>query len=221
MRTDEWSHSNSMAESAVSIALPKTSRLLAAVLARFVEIGHDLSFGPRELITNDRSGQMRAILVRNHDLPTYVDHGIAGLGICGSDVRGEASGRFLRLHQFEFFGGMFCLAAKRGATLEHIMSDESELTIATSYPRFTRGYFSRQGVPTEIIRLTGSVELAPVLGLADCIVDIVETGATLAAHDLEVIERMEPTAIHLIANPAYYKLHFSAVDRLVSRLAAQ
>jgi len=67
------------------------------------------------------------------------------------------------------------------ALLERILSDGRELTIATSYPRFARGYFSRQGIPTEIIRLTGSVELAPVLGLAPCIVDIVETGATLAA----------------------------------------
>ena len=64
------------------------------------------------------------------------------------------------------------------------------------------------------------MELAPVLGLAPCIVDIVETGATLAAQGLEVIERMEPTAVYLIANPAYYKLRFRAVDLLVSRLAA-
>ena len=210
-----------MAEPSLSIALPKSDRLLAAILKRFAAADHELSFAPRELIAEDRSGRLRAILVRNHDLPIYVDHGIAGLGICGSDVIGEAEGRFLRLHRFDFQGGMFCLAARRGATLERIVSDGRELTIATSYPRFARGYFSRQGIPTEIIRLTGSVELAPVLGLAPCIVDIVETGATLAAHGLEVIERMEPTAVYLIANPAYYKLRFRAVDRLVSRLAAR
>ena len=210
-----------MAKPGLSIALPKSDRLLAAILERFAAADHELSFAPRELIAEDRSGRLRAILVRNHDLPIYVDHGIAGLGICGSDVIGEAEGRFLRLHRFDFRGGMFCLAARRGTTLERILSDGRELTIATSYPRFARGYFSRQGIPTEIIRLTGSVELAPVLGLAPCIVDIVETGATLAAHGLEVIERMEPTAVYLIANPAYYKLRFRAVDRLVSRLAAR
>ena len=208
-------------EPALSIALPKTDRLLAAILERFMEVGHELAFGPRELMAEDKSGRMRAMLVRNHDLPIYVDHGIAGLGICGSDVIGEADGRFLRLHRFDFRGGMFCLAAARGSTLQRILADGSELTIATSYPRFSRGYFSRRGIPTQIIRLTGSVELAPVLGLAPCIVDIVETGATLAAQGLEVIERMEPTAVYLIANPAYYKLRFRAVDRLVSRLAAR
>ncbi len=206
---------------ALSIALPKTDRLLAAILECIASVGHELTFGPRELLAEDRSGQMRAILVRNHDLPIYVDHGIAGLGICGSDVLGEADGHFLRLHRFDFRGGMFCLAARRGTTLRQILADGRELTIATSYPRFARGYFSRQGIPTQIIRLTGSVELAPVLGLAPCIVDIVETGATLAAQGLEVIERMEPTAVYLIANPAYYKLRFRAVDRLVSRLAAR
>ncbi len=209
-----------MAEPGLSIALPKTDRLLPAILECFEAVGHGLSFGPHELMADDRSGRMRAILVRNHDLPIYVDHGIAGLGICGSDVIGEADGRFLRLHRFDFRGGMFCLAAKRGTTMEEILADGRELTIATSYPRFARGYFGRQGIPTQIIRLTGSVELAPVLGLAPCIVDLVETGATLAAHGLEVIERMEPTAVCLIANPAYYKLRFRAVDRLVSRLAS-
>ena len=210
-----------MAERSLSIALPKTDRLLAEILKSFAAIGHELTFGPRELLATDASGALQAILVRNHDLPIYVDHGIAGLGICGSDVVGEAEGRFLRLHRFDFRGGTFCLAAKRGTTLQQVLADGGELSIATSYPRFARRYFTRQGIPTQIIRLTGSVELAPVLGLAPCIVDIVSSGATLAAHGLEVIQEMEPTAIYLIANPAYYKLRFRAVDRLVSLLASR
>jgi ATP phosphoribosyltransferase len=90
--------------------------------------------------------------------------------------------------------------------------------VASKFPRFTRDIFHKRGVPVHVIKLDGSVELAPVLGLAPYIVDLVETGSTLKAHNLEVKEILGETSVHLVANPAFYKYHYQAVDAFVRQL---
>ncbi|MCK5675038.1 MAG: ATP phosphoribosyltransferase, partial [Spirochaetales bacterium] len=88
----------------------------------------------------------------------------------------------------------------------------------TKFTKFTSDYFHKQGIPVEIIKLNGSVELAPVLGLTPYIVDLVETGTTLKANNLEVLEKLEDIKVHLIVNPAYYKLHYKSIKKIVSLL---
>ena len=158
---------------------------------------------------------MKFFLVKNADLPTYVSHGIAGLGICGEDVLYESGFPFFQLHTFSFGFTRMCLAGKAGSKP---LTEESSLKVATKYPRITSDYFHKKGKAVQIIKLNGSVELAPVLGLAPYIVDLVETGSTLEANNLEIFEVIREIRVHLIANPAYYKLHYERVNNIVKML---
>src|SRR5690606_40227519 len=123
---------------------------------------------------------------------------------------------FITLATLPFGETKMCLAGKSGADAG--LSEDGVLRVATKFTRFTRDYFHAQGAPVELIKLNGSVELAPVLGLTPYIVDLVETGSTLRAHDLEVIQVLQQISVRLIANPAYYKYHFRKVDSFVQTL---
>ncbi|MCF7927558.1 MAG: ATP phosphoribosyltransferase [Spirochaetales bacterium] len=192
----------------LSFALPK-GRLLEDIGRWFVEGGIDFDFSGRKLVAYDSTERMKFFLVKNSDLPTYIHHGIAGLGICGDDVLWESKGRFIRLLTLPFGSTQMCLAGHRGAETP---SGQRRIQAATKFPVFTRKHFHRRGTAVEIIKLNGSVELAPVLGLTDYIVDIVETGKTLEANNLEVLEELETISVHLIANPAYYKLNYREIQ---------
>ena len=136
-------------------------------------------------------------------------------GICGSDVLYESGYKFFNLMTFDFGGTSMCIAGMKG---HKRTSDERKLSIATKFTKFTSDYFHKQGIPVEIVKLNGSVELAPVLGLTPYIVDLVETGNTLKANNLEVLEKLEDIKVHLVANPAYYKLHYKSIKKIVSIL---
>lgn len=198
----------------LTLALPK-GRLFNEVQKHFALRGLDFSFDTRKLITFDNTGLLKIFLVKNSDLPTYVNHGIAGLGICGSDVLYESGYRFFKLLTFSFGGTSMCIAGKKG---QKPYKNEKKLTIATKFTRFTRDYYNNRGIPVEIIKLNGSVELAPVLGLTRYIVDLVETGNTLLANNLEIYEKLENIQVHLIVNPSYYKLNYTAINNFVKRI---
>lgn len=200
----------------VTVALPK-GRIFEAIQGHFANAGIDLSFDDRKLRVQDSSGSVEAFLVKNSDLPTYVHHGIAGLGFCGEDVLRESGFDFVKLLQLPYGSTRMCLAAPRGSG--DPLAEEGTLRVATKFTRFTRDYFHARGVPVDIIKLAGSVELAPLLGLSSCIVDLVETGSTLKANDLEVVAQLETIGVYMIANPAYYKLHHRTIRSLVDRLA--
>lgn len=199
----------------ITLALPK-GRLFEKTSELLASCGYNLTLGERQLVAQEPRGELRAILVKNADLPTYVHHGIAGLGICGSDVIFESGYDFFRLMTFPFGKTHICLAGRSDDTSDH--RDAASLTVASKFTRFSHDFFHRRGIPVNVIKLDGSVELAPVLGLAPYIVDLVETGSTLKAHDLEVKEVLGETAVHLVANPAFYKYHYETVDELVRRL---
>ncbi|MCG8641363.1 MAG: ATP phosphoribosyltransferase [Desulfobacterales bacterium] len=198
----------------LSIALPK-GRLQKQVQEMFRERGIDFSFENRKLVSTDSTGAYKFFLVKNSDLPTYVNHGIAGLGFCGEDVLYESGGAFFKLLDLPFGGTSMCLAGKKGEPFERI---GSTITVATKFTRFTRNYFHREGIPVEIIKLNGSVELAPVLGLAPYIVDLVETGSTLKANNLEIFQELAKIRVYMIANPAYYKLYYSEINSLTEKI---
>ncbi len=198
----------------LTLALPK-GRLFDEVRKRFAARGMGFSFDNRKLVAWDDSGFLKIFLVKNSDLPTYVNHGIAGMGICGSDVLYETGYKFFTLHTFDFGSTSMCIAGKKG----HLPDMAGKkLTIATKFTKFTQDYYHSKGIPVEIIKLNGSVELAPVLGLACCIVDLVETGNTLKANDLEIYEKLKDIKVHLIVNPSYYKLNYETVNTFVERI---
>lgn len=199
----------------ITIALPK-GRLFEKTSTLLGRCGYRLTLGERQLVAEEEGNELRAILVKNSDLPTYVHHGIAGLGVCGSDVIYESGYSFYELLTLPFGTTSICLAGRKDAP--ESPEDATMLRVATKFTRFTRDLFHSRGIAVNVIRLDGSVELAPVLGLAPYIVDLVETGSTLKANNLEVKETLGQTQVHLIANPAFYKYHFKAVHRFVHRL---
>ncbi len=202
-------------ETALTIALPK-GRIFDSIQKHFADAGINISFDGRQLRVKDDAGKLEAFLVKNSDLPTYVHHGVAGLGFCGEDVLYESGFDFVRLLEAPYGSTRMCLAAP--ADTPNPLEAEQRLTVATKFTRFTRDYFHAQGRAVDIIRLAGSVELAPLLGLSSCIVDLVETGSTLAANNLRIVEELDTIRVFLIANPAYYKLYFREIRDLVDRL---
>ncbi|MFP4484886.1 MAG: ATP phosphoribosyltransferase [Spirochaetaceae bacterium] len=202
-------------KSPLTIALPK-GRLLEQTREFFEQAGIGFDVERRRLVAEDRRGELRMIFVKNSDVPTYLHHGIAGLAVCGDDVVYESGHPFFRLLEMPFGGTRICLATREDFDPE---SDASgRMRVATKFTRFTRDFFHRRGLPVEVIRLNGSVELAPILGLAPYIVDLVETGSTLQANNLVVREELARIKVNLLANPAYYKYYFRRIDDLVARL---
>lgn len=199
----------------LTIALPK-GRIFDSIRDHFTSAGINISFGGRQLRVKDDAGTLEAFLVKNSDLPTYVHHGVAGLGFCGEDVLYESGFDFVRLLEAPYGSTRMCLAAP--ADTANPLDTEGQLTVATKFTRFTRDYFHARGRAVDIIRLAGSVELAPLLGLSSCIVDLVETGSTLTANNLRVVEELDSIRVFLVANPAYYKLYFREIRDLVERL---
>jgi ATP phosphoribosyltransferase len=196
----------------LTLALPK-GRLEKDVQKHLAARGIEFSFEDRKLVAQDSRGLLKIMLVKNADLPVYVHHGIAGLGICGDDVLYESGHDFFRLSHLPFGSTKMCLAGKMGGQAS--LSEGGVLRVATKFTRFTKDYFHNQGTAVEMIKLNGSVELAPVLGLTPYIVDLVETGSTLKANNLEVLQILQEINVHLIANPAYYKYHYQQVDDFV------
>jgi len=195
----------------LTIALPK-GRLLDSVVEYLSARSVNLEFGSRQLTAVDSSGKFKFYKVKNHDLPTYVHHGIAGLGIVGDDTVIESGYRFTQIMNLPFGKTRLCIAGIKGSPSPEDLS--GNVTVATSYVKMTRDWFHSRGIPVKIIKLAGSVELAPVLGLAPYISDLVETGSTLKANGLEVVKEIKSINVRLIANPAYYKLHYREIREL-------
>jgi ATP phosphoribosyltransferase regulatory subunit len=169
-----------------------------------------------------RSGDMELVRARPSDIATYVERGAADLGVVGKDVLMESGARVLELVDLRFGACRFVVAAPRDAVARSL--DEyrhlGSLEVATKYPRVAEAHFRRRGIAVEIVKVAGSAEVAPQVGLADWIVDLVATGTTLAANDLAVIEDIAPCTARLVANPAAYHQRRREIAPLVDRLAA-
>ena len=171
--------------------------------------------GSRRLSIATSRDDVRVLVLRAQDVPTFVEHGAADLGITGKDVLLEHRGT--GLYEPLDLGIARCrlvLAAPPGA-----LPARSRPRVATKYVEVARRFFADKGVQAEIIRLYGSMEIAPAAGLADCIVDLVDTGATLAANGLVVREEIAAISTRLIVNKAAMKLSHRRVSTLVERIA--
>ena len=170
----------------------------------------------RKLVIATERRDVRLIVVRASDAPTYVQYGAADLGIAGQDVLAEHGGA--GLYQPLDLGIAACrmvVAVRKGFDYEAAVRQGARLRIATKYVQATREHFAAKGVHVDLIRLYGSMELAPLVGLADAIVDLVATGRTLKANDLVAVEEIMPVSARLIVNPAALKTKRAQLQPLI------
>ena len=159
---------------------------------------------------------MRVIIVRATDVPTYVQYGAADLGIAGSDVLAEHGGAGLyQPLDLAIAKCRMVVAAPEGFDYENAVKQGARLRVASKYIGTAREHFAAKGVHVDLIHLYGSMELAPLVGLADAIVDLVDTGNTLRANKLKVVEEIEPISSRLIVNPASLKLKRSTLGPVI------
>lgn len=199
------------------IALTK-GRLEKDTVGLFEQLGYDCTAvheKGRRLILPVGDGSMEVVLAKANDVITYVEHGVCDLGVVGKDTILEMQGKFYELLDLGFGRCKFALAVKKGTDF---YSGFGVKTIATKYPNVTRNFFEGKGMDVEIVKIEGSVELAPLLELSDGIVDIVETGTTLKENGLEVYEDVCKISARLIANTVSMKLRQNEVETLISQI---
>ena len=192
---------------------------LAGLAAAGIDVA-SVTSGERRLVV--RAREIEIVRARPSDIATYVERGAADLGIVGKDVLAESGARVLELVDLRFGACRFVVAAPRAA-LARSLDDYrhlGSLRVATKYPNVAERHFRGRGIAVEIVKVAGSAELAPQVGLSDWIVDLVATGATLAANDLAVVEDIAPSTARLIANPSAYHVRRSEVAPLIEKLAA-
>ena len=198
----------------LTVAISK-GRLQADALDLLQRAGLKLpieSLSTRRLAIEDESGRYRLIFVKPTDVAVYVEHGVADCGIVGRDVLLESEPDLLQPLALNIGLCRIVVAARSEADWNQF----GMLRVATKYPRIAARHYGARGVAVDLIELSGSVELAPVLGLADCIVDLVETGRTLRENGLCIVEVIAESSARLVVNRASYQLKAEAIGELIS-----
>ncbi|MBW8004640.1 MAG: ATP phosphoribosyltransferase [candidate division NC10 bacterium] len=206
----------------IAIALPK-GRLLAEAIKLFEATGVQGLEGlaeSRRLLCEDFTGAYRFLVLRPADIPTYVEYGATDMGVVGKDILLEQERDVYEPLDLKY--GACRLVVARPTNLEDKGRPVgfSSLRVATKYPTLTERYFTEQGVQVEIIRLSGSIELAPLAGLCERIVDLVDTGRTLQENGLEEVEEITTATARLIVNRAALKTKYQQVRGMIERLTA-
>ena len=169
----------------------------------------------RKLILSIPDANLEVVLAKANDVITYVDRGVCDMGVVGKDTIMEMPGKFFEIVNLGFGKCKFALAGKKGV---NFYGGFGVKTIATKYPNVARNFFEAKGMDVEIVKIEGSVELAPLLDLSDGIVDIVETGTTLRENGLEVKEDIAPIAARLIVNTVSMKMRQQEIEALVEKI---
>ncbi len=201
------------------IALTK-GRLEKDTVGLLEKLGYDCTAvreKGRKLILPVAGTNIEIVLAKAADVITYVEHGVCDIGVVGKDTIMEMQGKFFELVDLGFGKCRFALAGKKGA---NFYDGYNVKTIATKYPNVSRAYFEGKGMDVEIVKIEGSVELAPLLSLSDAIVDIVETGSTLKENGLEVYEEIAPISARLIVNTVSMKLRQTEIEELIAKIQA-
>lgn len=201
----------------VRIALTK-GRLENRTVDVLEHLGYDVSMlrsKGRKLILEIPGAEIEVVLAKAADVITYVEHGVCDIGVVGKDTIMEHGGSFFEVADLGFGRCKFALAVKKGTDF---YSGYSEKTVATKYPNVARNYFADKSMDVRVIKIEGSVELAPLLELSDGIVDIVETGTTLRENGLEVQEDVTAVSARLIVNPASLKMRKKELEPLINAI---
>lgn len=192
--------------------------------AKAIEIFEKAGYNCEELKNKGRKlffsigEDIEVVLAKANDVITYVEHGVCDMGIVGKDTIMENGSGFYEMLDLGFGKCRFALAAKKSSDF---FGGYAHKTVASKYPKVAKDYFSSLGMDVEIVKIDGSVELAPLLGLADGIVDIVETGSTLKENGLEIVSDVAPISARLIVNAASIKLKKDKIDKIISDIERQ
>ncbi|MCL2636766.1 MAG: ATP phosphoribosyltransferase [Oscillospiraceae bacterium] len=201
----------------IRIALTK-GRLEKKATELFGKIGWDMSpltDRGRQLIARIPGRDVEIVVAKPPDVLTFVEHGVCDIGIVGKDTIMEEGGEYFEVLDLGVGKCRFSLAVKKG---EEFYGGYGIKTVATKYPNVTRNHFESKGMDVDIVKIEGSVELAPLLGLADGIVDLVETGSTLLENGLGEIEKIAEISARLIVNTVSMKLKKQRLDEIIGRI---
>ena len=201
----------------LNVALPK-GRLGDQVYRTLARSGYSCPGGPgedRRLILENPEAAVRYYLVKPSDVAVYVERGAADAGIVGRDVLLETEPDVYEMADLKMGVCRMCVAGRPDFRDDHVRP----LRVATKYPRITRRYYAGRGRQIELIKLNGSIELAPILGLSDVIVDLVETGTTLKENHLEVIQEVAQISARFIANKSSFKFRNKEIEKVLEGLA--
>ncbi len=203
----------------INVALPK-GRLGEKVLAMFEAAGYEcpsIHENNRKLIFENEEAGIRYFWVKPSDVSIYVERGAADIGVAGKDILLEYEPDVYELLDLDIGKCRMAVAAKKDFRDDL----ETTLRVATKFSNIARTYYNSLGRDIDIIHLNGSIEIAPILGLSDVIVDIVETGTTLLENDLEPIETIVPISARLISNKSSFKFKTQAIEAITAGIAAQ
>lgn len=206
-----------MNNSKISIALPK-GRLAEETLELFIKkgiCGSDIvDFNSRKLIFTDEKNNISFLLIRNTDIPAYVEYGAADLGVVGKDVLLESKSPLYEFMDLGFGYCRLCSAGIKGRDNSY----RQNMKIATKYPHITKEYFAKKGIMVDIIKLYGSIEIAPIAGLSDLIVDLVSTGETMRKNGLCEVETIMESTARLVANKSLSKAKHIRIKEILNLL---
>lgn len=200
----------------VKIALAK-GRLADAAVILLEKIGinfKDYSKKSRKLIFKDDTERIKLVFVKSSDIPVYVEKGAVDIGIVGKDVLLENEADVYEILNLNIGKCKMCVAGFEN----YRMNNNRKLIIASKYPNIARNYFNKKGIFNEVIKLNGSVELAPILSLSDVIVDIVETGTTLKENGLVILDEINDISARLVVNKVSLKTKNEEIEKLISGL---
>lgn len=203
----------------INVALPK-GRLGEKVYAMFEKSGYEcpsIREVNRKLIFENEEAGVRYFWVKPSDVAIYVERGAADIGVAGKDILLEYSPDVYELLDMNLGKCRMAVAAKT----DFRDNTENTLRVATKFPNIAKDYYSKKGRDIDIIKLNGSIEIAPILGLSDVIVDIVETGKTLLENNLEPKETIVPISARLIANKSSFKFKMEQIENIKNSLKAQ
>ena len=203
----------------LTIALPKGKLFYLAkdLFAKVGFVADNLEEKSRKLVITNEELKLKFIIAKTADVPTYVEHGAADIGVIGKDVLMEAQKDVYELLDLGF-GRCHLMMAVPKDKKRAKLTDYTHTRVATKFPNVAKQYFTSKGMQMEYIKMNGSIELGPIVGLSESIVDIVETGTTLRENNLEEIAFIAEASARLIANRASFKLKFDRISKLVKAL---
>jgi ATP phosphoribosyltransferase len=203
----------------LTIALPKGKLFQpsADILAKIGYTAEGLSEKSRKLVIVNEEKKIKFIITKTADLPTYVEYGAADIGIIGKDILLEEGKDVYELLDLKY-GLCRLMVAVPQALLQEKLSDYAHMRVATKFPHVAERFFNSKGIQMEFIKLNGSIELGPMVGLAEIIVDIVETGRTLKENNLIEIAQITNATARFIANRVSFKMKFDRINQMVEDL---
>ena len=196
------------------IALPK-GRLLPEIKKLFSKIGIDFDENSRKLIIESSEENIKIAILRTWDIPKFVNYGAADLGIVGKDILFEMD---LENNYYEILDLKIGICRMSLASLDSKLPKNKKIKVATKYPSFAKDFFSKLSKDIDIVILKGAIEIAPILGLSDCIVDLVQTGKTLKENGLKELDLISNISSKLIVNKSSFKSNNKAIKNLLEKL---